>query len=149
MIVHFTYRDEQGHFYGQSPFGIHYTGKPSVALRHVRVGVFLLIVGFLGVGGRCHQSHHCESLPASVVDFASLSEMDIASRCPFRSCVPWTEVLNIETNVPIHEEIRRVQKPSLSLPGRQQHALIVDGKCDRKVNLQRPPPLLPQHLLWC
>ena len=88
MIVHFTYHDEQDHFYEQSLFGIHYTGRPFVALHHVRAVVSLLIAGFLGVGERCHQIHHCGSLPASVVDFALLLGMDIACRYPFRSCVP-------------------------------------------------------------
>lgn len=148
MIVHFTYHDEQDHFYEQSLFGIHYTGKPFVVLHHVRAVVFLLIAGFLGVEGRCHHSHHCGILLASVMGFASLSGMDIACRCPYHSCVPWTGVLNTETNVLIHEEIRRVQRPSPSLLGRQQHALIVDGMCGRMVKLLLPQQQ-PQRLLWC
>lgn len=147
MIVHFTYHDEQGHFYEQSLFGIHYTGKPFVALHHVRAVVSLLISGFLGVEGRYHQSHQGGSLLASVTGSASLSVMDIACRCPCHSCVPWTEVLNNETSVLIHEEIRRVQRRFLSLLGRLQHALIVDGMCGRKVNFLLPQ-LQPQHLLW-
>lgn len=87
MIVLYTYHGEQDHFYAQSPFGIHYMEKPSVALRRVRAVVFLLIAGFLGVEGY-RQSHQNGSLVASVMGFASLSGMDIACRCPCHSCVP-------------------------------------------------------------
>lgn len=148
MIVHFTYHDEQDHFYGQSLFGIHYTGKPFVALHHARAAVVLLIAGFLGVEDRYHQSHPGGSLVALAMGFASLSGMDIACRCPCHSCVPWTGGQNNETNVRIHEEIRRVQRLSPSLLGRLQHALIVGGMCGRKVKLLLPQQL-PQRLPWC
>lgn len=147
MIVHFTYHDEQGHFYEQSLSGTHYMGKPFAGLHHVRAVVCLLIAGFPGVEVGCHHSHQDGILPASAMGSALLSGMDIACRYPCRSCVPWTDPNN-ETNVQIHEETRRVRMPSLSLLGRPQHALIVDGMCGLKVNLPQPQQQ-PQHLLWC